>query len=133
MWAGLGIAVAVLATSMGNVKNSVVGAKSEREVMEQAARAGDYSTARALWNNQSPITNSQAVLGAESELEDLVYPEQKLAREISRWEEALGKYPGNREIMRGLAELYEQAGEREKAGELREQVRRLDPNGEGRP
>lgn len=128
-WIGVGMVVVVMVSSLLNVKNSVVGAKNEREIIEQAAQNGDYRLARELYGR----LGNDVVLGADSALEELVYPEEKLAREIERWEEALGKYPGNREIMRGLAELYEQAGEREKAGELREQVRKLDPNGEGRP
>ncbi len=128
MWVGLGIAVAALATSMGNVKNSVVGAKSEREVMEQAARAGDYELAKELYGQCQVTQCHKQVLGAESALEELVYPEEKLAREIVKWELARDQYPSNREIMRGLAELYEQAGEIDKANFLREEVRIMDPN-----
>ena len=73
------------------------------------------------------MTNSQ-ILGVESELEELVYPETKLQREIEKWEKKLGEYPSNREIMRGLATLQEQAGNMERATELREQIRILDPN-----
>jgi len=127
IWVGVGVAGAALGASITNVKNSVVGMTSVREVVEKAARVGDYELAQKLYQ-VSGIKNQ--VLGAETELEDLVYPEEKLAREISRWEEALATYPGNREIMRGLAVLYEQVGEQDRAGELREQVRKLDPNGE---
>lgn len=127
VWVGVGVAGAALGASLTNVKNSVVGMTSVREVVEKAARVGDYESAQKLYQ-VSGIKNQ--VLGAETELEDLVYPEEKLAREIARWEEALATYPGNREIMRGLAVLYEQAGEQDRAGELREQVRKLDPNGE---
>lgn len=128
-WIGIGLVVLMLGASAGNVKNSVIGAESQREIIERAARAGDYEMARKLYesNYELRITNN-GVLGAESALEELVYPEQKLAREIKQWEEALTKYPGNREIMRGLAALYEQAGSQELAAELREQVRILDPN-----
>lgn len=123
-WIGMGLVVMVVIASAANVKNSVVGARNEREIIVQAAQKGDYRLASELYGR----LGNDVVLGAESALEELVYPEEKLAREIERWEEALGKYPGNREIMRGLAELYEQVGEQEKARELREQVRIMDPN-----
>lgn len=129
-WIGMGLVVMVVIASAANVKTSVVGARSEREVIERAAGVGDYQTARELFERLQILDDRLQVLGAESALEELVYPEEKLAREIARWEGKLAEYLGNREIMRGLAGLYEQAGETDKAAELREQVRKLDPNGE---
>ena len=55
----MGIIVLVIIASVVNVKNSVAGAINEREVIERAARVGDYEKARELWNNQSPITNNK--------------------------------------------------------------------------
>ena len=124
----MGIVVVVVGASIINVKMSVVGARSEREIIEMSAKVGDYETAKELYGQCQVTPCHEQVLGAETELEDLVYPEQKLAREIARWEGALKQYPSNREIMRGLASLYEQAGESERAEELREQSRILDPN-----
>ncbi|PIR98951.1 hypothetical protein COT87_02100 [Candidatus Collierbacteria bacterium CG10_big_fil_rev_8_21_14_0_10_44_9] len=127
-WIGIGLVVLVIIASVANVKSSVAGARGEREVIERAARVGDYETARKLYSDQFTGGSGQEVLGAESKLEDLVYPEQKLAREIEKWESGLAENPGNREIMRGLAQLYEQVGNIEKVIELREQIRILDPN-----
>lgn len=113
----------VLAASWGNVKNSTVGARGMGEVIERAASLGDYELAEKLY--KSAAGN---VLGAESELEDVIYPEKVVERRIGELEEKLVQYLGNREIYLAIADLYEQLGEAEKSGEYREKARVLDPN-----
>lgn len=127
-WIGVVLIVVVLLASVLNMKNSTVGANDLREVITLAAERGDYVTARMLWNNQSPITNNQTVLGAESELEDGVYPERVVTRRIAELEIKLAEYPENKEVYLMLASWYGQLGNTEKASEYREKARILDPN-----
>lgn len=94
-------------------------------VVKRAADSGDYQSAQKLWDETMP------------ELEDKVYPERKVEREIAELEQKLEEYPGNREIFLMLGELYGEldgvrAGEPrpygEMAAEYREKARILDPN-----
>lgn len=95
------------------------------EIIREAAEAGDYQTARMLYEQED-----SKVLGASLELEELVYPEIGLAREIREQEELLARFPGSRDILLTLSKLYEQAENREKSSEYFEAARLLDPNGE---
>ncbi len=119
-----GLAIVLLA-SLGNVKNSAVGTRNTRELVERAARAGDYELARELYQGSS---SKDQVLGAESELEDLVYPERVVKKRIDELLQKLEIYPGNREIFRVLSQLYAQIGDEEMSSQYYEMVRELDPN-----
>lgn len=122
---GLFVILIVLLSSLGNVKSSVSSARNSREVVERAARAGDYELARELYQG---VSSKDQVLGAESELEDLVYPERVVWRRIDELEQKLEIYPGNREIYRTLSALYSEIGEEQKSSDYWEMVRELDPN-----
>lgn len=129
---GLFVILIVLLSSLGNVKSSVSSARNNREVVERAARAGDYELARELYQASSI---RYQVLGAESDLpdgeaglEDLVYPERVVWRRIDELEQKLEIYPGNREIYRTLSALYSEIGEEQKSSDYWEMVRELDPN-----
>lgn len=122
-WVGIGVIMAILLASALNTKNSVVGAENINEVIGRAARLGDYGLARGIYES-----GGERVLGAESELEDLVYPERVIERKIGEIEEKLKEYPGNREIYLMLTNLYTQVGDEELAGEYGEKARVLDPN-----
>lgn len=123
---GVGIVIMVMAVSALNMKYSIAFVQSRRQAIEKAARAGDYPAARRLLEKDS----KSSVLGADSELEELVYPERKVEREIARYEELNGKYPGSRDILVALSKLYKQLGNEEKAKERWEEAKKLDPNNE---
>lgn len=130
-YVGVGIVLASLLVSLANARYSVAGARSAREVMERAARVGDYETARELFNvHQSQMYTNvhQSVLGAETEIENLVYPERAVENKILETEELLTQYPGHRDILVELARLYEKIGGAEQARTNWEQARILDPN-----
>ena len=122
-WLGIGVVVSMMWMSLVNVKNSVVGARDLRQVIEKAAERGDYGMAEQLYT-----TEDVQVLGASNELEDLVYPERVVERRIAELEQKLEDYPGNREIFLAMAELYREIGNTEKSQEYFEQARILDPN-----
>ena len=122
-WVGVGLVFITILISILNVKNSVVGAASLGGVIKLAAERGDYELARQLYE-----AGEEKVLGAESELEDKVYPGRVVERRIAELEEKLKIYPGNRDIYLMLGELYTQAGEEVRANEYREEARILDPN-----
>lgn len=130
-YVGTVVVVLTMLMSLVNRNNSMVGVTSTREAIERAAKAGDYELAQDLYE-QCQVTqcHDSRVLGAESELEDLVYPERRIEREIVRYEELNTKYPGSRAILITLYELYKQVGEEEKAKIFWEQARILDPNNE---
>lgn len=118
---GIGLALVVVVSSAVSAKNSVVGATSVEEVVEKAARLGDYDLAQTMFEQ---IQDSRFKI----QVEDLVYPERKVERRIVELEAKLVEYPGNRQIYLELADLYGQLGNREKSDEYREKARILDPN-----
>lgn len=130
-WVLVGTAMALLvivsSLASGYVNSPTLGGDRE-EIIREAARRGDYELAQSLYE-QRTVNNEQRVLGADSELEELVYPEKRLEREIAEWEEKLERYPGHRDILLMLAQLYEQGGKSEKAREYWDEARILDPNG----
>lgn len=120
--AGSGFVVVAIIASVLTINNSVVGAGDPRELVERAARAGDYERARELLNyyNIKPL----------NDLATLVYPERVVEREIEKYERLLASYPGNRDIYLVLVELYKEIGKDEQATEYWETARVLDPNNE---
>jgi len=127
-WVGTGVVVGVIGASivLGYYTSPTLGSDRQKIIRAAAAR-GDYELARKLYEEDKQTAQ---VLGAQSDLEELVYPERRLEREIVEWREKLSKYPGNRDILLYLTKLYIQAGDREKAREYWEEARVLDPNGE---
>ena len=126
-WIGVAIVALVLVGSLLGAKNSVVGVRSTLEVVEKAVEVGDYETARKMYQASG---STHQVLGAESELENLVYPERVVERRITEVESLLEQYPSHRDILLELSRLYGQLGDQEKAQDYWEQARILDPNNE---
>ena len=114
---GIGLIIIVFGVSLKYSRDSVASAKNLREVVEVAAKRGDYQTARSLWDDSM------------SDLGDLVYPGKKIFKRIEELEQNLEIYPESREIYQAIAELYKQLGNTEKASEYGERARILDPNG----
>jgi len=126
---GVGLIVMVVGASIMSSKTSVVDTSNLSEASVKAARAGDYTTAQYLLNlHKSQITNSQNVLGVVSEIEDLVFPERVVIKEIESYEELLERYPGHRDIYLTLAKLYEQVEMSEDVQKYYDLARELDPN-----
>ncbi len=113
---GISLIIIVFGVSLKYSKDSVVGARNIKDVVEVAARRGDYATARSLWDDSM------------SDLENMVYPERKIAKRIEELTQSLEVYPESREIYLAIAELYKQIGNEEKVQEYRERARILDPN-----
>lgn len=127
-WVGVGVVVLVVLVSALNVKNSVVSAVNTRALIEKAVNLGDYETAERLFDQNTNETNDQRVLGVESELEDIVYPERIVERRIQELEQQLMIYPGSRDLLVTLAGLYDQIGNGEMGAQYRESARVLAPN-----
>lgn len=130
-WVGVGLVVTAGTTSiLSGYFNSPTLYASREAIIQEAASKGDYTLADKLYqeNNELRIVNN--VLGVNAELEDLVYPERKLQREIEEGEERLAKYPSHRDILLTLTLLFRHAGEVERAQEYYEQAQILDPNSE---
>ncbi len=125
-WVAVGLISIVVAVSWLNHGKSVVGARNVEQMVEIAARQGDYQIAQKYWSE------------GMGEIEDIVYPERKVERRIAELEQKLEEYPGNRQIYLALANLYDQLeGTRVdtgvdpyegRAAEYREKARILDPN-----
>ena len=127
-WLGIGVIVLAIATSVLGLKTSLVGARGLVDAAVRAAKAGDYELARDLYEKQYKQEVSEQVRGIGSEVEELIFPEREVEREIAKYQELLTKYPGHRDIYLVLAQLYDQIGEREQAQEYTELARELDPN-----
>lgn len=96
---------------------------SVEAAIARAAETGDYRLAERLY-----LTGNQQVLGARTDLVELVYPELEVEARIEELVARLVEYPGNREIFLGLARLYRQIGKEEEAEQYQEMARILDPN-----
>ncbi len=121
-WLVIGLILVVLSASL--VGKSMSPTTSVEQAIRQAVAYGDYLLAAQLYTS-----SDEHVLGASSELEELVYPERIVKRRTYELEQKLEVYPGNREIYLLLAQLYDQMGNQEMAREYNEQARILDPNG----
>lgn len=129
-WIGVGMVMVIVGASLANKQNSVVGATSWREIIMRAAERGDYVLARKLLTKQQTNeTIVEPVLGVESELEEMVYPERAVSRRIAELEKKLADYPESKTIYLMLSSLYGQLGNTEMSSEYREKARVLDPNG----
>jgi len=126
---GFGLVGVVLLASALNVKNSVVGAENITRVIGKSASAGDYKLADTLYRQYRVSGIEYRVLGAESELEDRVYPEKVVERRIAGLEGKLTEYPDNKELYLELSRLYGEIENEERAQEYWERARVLDPNG----
>ena len=62
-WIGVGIVLSMMGMSLVNVRNSTVGARELRDVIEKAVERGDYFLAEHLYQ-----TEGKQVLGSSSEL-----------------------------------------------------------------
>jgi tetratricopeptide (TPR) repeat protein len=117
---GIGLIIIVFGVSLKYSRDTVVGAKNIQDVVELAAKSGDYQTARELLKhyNIEPL----------DQLGELVYPERKVQNKIDELEQSLEIYPESREIYLAIAELYKQLGNAEKASKYLEKARILSPN-----
>jgi hypothetical protein len=74
------------------------------------------------------------VLGAASELDEIIFPERRVEAEIQAYTTLAERYPDSRDILYHLARLYQTVGAygdataRVQADRYWEQARRLDPN-----
>ncbi len=118
----------MMLSSLLTHKASVVGTSSLREASVKAARVGDYDAAQKLYEKCQVSQCQDRVLGATSEVEDLVFPMQPVQREIERYTELLTKYPGHRDIYLVLAKLYAQVNMSAEAQRYYDLARELDPN-----
>lgn len=127
-WVMIGGALMVMGTSIA-AQNGIVGARNMEEAIRIAAGQGDYEMARKLLDRCQMSDFRFQVLGASTEIEDLVYPERKVERMIAELTDGLSKYPENKDIYKQIAQLYYQLGNDELAREFSEKARVLDPNG----
>ena len=118
----------VILASVITHKTSVVGARNLRELSVKAAMSGDYVTAQIIWAKQSSMINHKPVGGVSSEIEELIYPQQVVVREIEKYQEMLVKYPGHRDIYIALARLHKKIGDMTTAKIYELHARELDPN-----
>lgn len=121
------IFLVLMASWMGR-GTSLAGTKNWREAVERAAEVGDYRLARELVRKQQVVNSDKDVLGADSELDELVYPERKVQRVITSYEELNRRYPGHRDILLTLSKLYAELGNGKQAESYRGAARALDPN-----
>ena len=113
---GITLILIVFGVSLKYSRDSVVAAKNFKDVVEVAAKRGDYATARSLWDDSM------------NDLEDMVYPERKITKRIEELTQSLEIYPESREIYLALSNLHMQLGNDEKSQEYRERERILEPN-----
>lgn len=101
---------------------------TRQDVMKWAAGNGDYQTAQKIYLGLSETYMNTQVLGAGTDLEEIVYPEKRIERELHNSLELLQIYPGDRDLLLHVAELYTETGDAEQAQIYWNQARLLDPN-----
>lgn len=100
------------------------------ELAETAAKQGDYVLAEdEYFKGLALAENSATVLGVNSYLEDLIYPERKIRAEIELLEGIKAEVI-SREVHARLAVLYDSIGEKEKMRAEIEMAEAIDPNDE---
>ena len=127
-WLGIGLVVLVITTSAREANRSLVSVRGLVDATTRAAQLGDYTLAKSLYNKQYATESNEQVMGVMSELEELVFPEREVQREIVRYEELLFSHPGHRDIYLALARLYEQIDMTEQSEIYYNLARELDPN-----
>lgn len=101
---------------------------AHRELAKRAAGEGDYELAeREYEKGLSLLEEESAVLGWESELESVVWPEKILREKIERWIRQV-RERGCRELYLKIAMALWRLGEEEKGFEYWERAEKLDPN-----
>ncbi|GAB4026324.1 MAG: hypothetical protein Fur0011_1570 [Candidatus Microgenomates bacterium] len=106
----------------------MVSARGLVEATTRAVQLGDYVLAKSLYNKQYKAESNERVMGVMSELEELVFPESVVQREITLYEELLFRYPGHRDVYLALARLYAQINMTEQSEIYYNLARELDPN-----
>ena len=131
-WKSVGIGaigLSLVLSVYGGYYNSPTLGADRVEIVKKAAELGDYQLAQGMFEQIQDSASTRQVLGANTDLEELVYPERRVEREKREWEAQNEKYPGHRDILLNLALLSGLTGETEKESEYYEQARVLDPNG----
>lgn len=128
MIGGIVLVALVIALSWIERETSSAWLKNEHEVIEKAARMGDHKLARALLDKRERANSNQDILGVDAELEELVYPDRVIKREIARYEELSSTYPGHRDILLMLSRLYGELGQADWQAYYFEAARKIDPN-----
>jgi len=127
---GVVVAVMLLSSILGGYWRTAVLSGEKILIATEAAKQGDYRLARELLEEKE--RDAAGVLGVSTQLTELVYPKRRVEREIESRKEQLELYPGHKDILWSLAQLYRLAGEEVSAEEYYAMVKLLDPNGSGR-
>lgn len=109
------------------VAEEVTSPLAHGELAREAALGDDYRLAEAEFEQMQRLSGNSRVLGWQSELEELIWPEKKIRRDIEKWEEQIEKRP-SRDLYLKLAEGYWRLGEAEKSEQYVRKAQELDPN-----
>ncbi len=101
------------------------------KLAEKAMLSGESKLAEKEYHLGVKLAESKysPVLGVRSDLEDLIWPEQKIRREIDYWEKQT-KEIKSREVYLRLGILYQELGDEGKANEEFAIAKEIDPNDE---
>ncbi len=129
------ISVLALRSTQGSRKRALMKTGEEvgsplahRELAKKAALANDYQLAeKEYFRGLDLVDNQSAVLGWESDLESVVFPDRSLRKRIERWLELVER-TASREIYLKIAIGYWKLGEKESSFEYWEKASKLDPN-----
>jgi len=98
------------------------------DLARESAKRFDYTVAEKEYRlGEKYMSKDSPVLGASSEIEDLIWPETKLLEEV-RGLSGVDVAPRSRSLLLKLAIDYWSLGESELAKEALEKAARIDPN-----
>jgi len=98
------------------------------DLARESAKRFDYTVAEREYRlGEKYMSKDSPVLGASSEIEDLIWPETKLLEEVKRLSDE-DIAPRSRSLLLNLAIDYWSLGESELAKEALEKAARIDPN-----
>lgn len=97
------------------------------QMAKWAAETGDNSLAKKEFGLGEMLTRNQRVLGASTLVEEEIWPEIKVEREIEKLEEYT-KFNLSREVLIKLSNLYRIKGDKDRTEYYLGEAKMVDPN-----
>ncbi|MEI6690745.1 MAG: hypothetical protein WCL07_03280 [bacterium] len=118
---GVTVVVAVIAVSSYLMQSEGVLGKNVIEIVTKAGEQNDYELAQRLYEHKRVLGTATSAV----DIETLIYPERKIAQEISRLEGLATQYPTYPPLLLQLAKLNRVDGNEDKVEEYEKELARL--------
>lgn len=106
------------------VRNESVVTRDQAQIVQMAAAQNDYQLAQKLYEQEK----IHGAVSDNSNVETSIYPQKRIAAEITRVEGLLALYPTYPPLLSQLMELNNMAGNKEAAQGYEKELLRLNVN-----